>query len=366
MMAAIFIAYMAIIWLVFDKLRLVRLSLPLALLLAAVGPIFAFFVIVSMNNFHPSSADARVFQRVVQVVPHITAPGRVLEVVAQPNAPVKQGRRHLHHRSAAIPVRRQAPGSGTGRGRANRSAAEVLGRSGHGRRREGQRPARSRAGRVRSADRVVREEGHRAGDARQGRTQSRYGAAGGRGSAGGGRSRAARLPVQYRQREYGRRAGAAAAGAGQVQCRGIDRPRARATATRPISSSFPARSSARRRRWCRSSATATRAISAWSSRPSCRVRICGSTPAITPKSSFPMYPGACLSRQGPDDDRHRQRRTAERQRAVSGSECAGHRALRRPHPARRRRKAAAARRHAGRAPPSIPAMCRSPASSAWR
>lgn len=90
MMAAIFIAYMAIIWVVFDKLRLIPLSLPLALILAAVGPIFAFYVIVSMNNFHPSSADARVFQRVVQVVPHITAPGRVLEVVAQPNAPLKK------------------------------------------------------------------------------------------------------------------------------------------------------------------------------------------------------------------------------------------------------------------------------------
>ena len=91
MMAAIFIAYMAIIWLVFDKLRLIPLSLPLALLLAAVGPAFAFYIIVSMNNFHPSSADARVFQRVVQVVPHITAPGRVLDVVAQPDAPMKKG-----------------------------------------------------------------------------------------------------------------------------------------------------------------------------------------------------------------------------------------------------------------------------------
>jgi multidrug resistance efflux pump len=91
MMAAIFIAYMAVIWLVFDKLRIIPLSLPLALLLAAVGPLFAFFLIVSMNNFHPYSADARVFQRVVQVVPHITAPGRVLDVVAQPNAPLRKG-----------------------------------------------------------------------------------------------------------------------------------------------------------------------------------------------------------------------------------------------------------------------------------
>ena len=91
MMAVIFIAYMAIIWLVFDKLRLIPLSLPIAIVLAAFGPLFAFYLIVSMNNFHPSSADARIFQRVVQVVPHITAPGRVKEVLAQPNAPMKKG-----------------------------------------------------------------------------------------------------------------------------------------------------------------------------------------------------------------------------------------------------------------------------------
>src|SRR5437016_4953641 len=91
MMAAIFITYAAIIWLIFDKLRLVRLSLPLALILAAVGPLFAFYILISMNNYHPSSADARVFQRIVQVVPHITTPGRVQEVAAKPNTPMKEG-----------------------------------------------------------------------------------------------------------------------------------------------------------------------------------------------------------------------------------------------------------------------------------
>jgi hypothetical protein len=65
MMAAIFITYTAFIWLVFDKLRLLRLSLPLALGLAGVGPLFAFYILVSMNNYHPSSADAHVFQKVV-------------------------------------------------------------------------------------------------------------------------------------------------------------------------------------------------------------------------------------------------------------------------------------------------------------
>ena len=91
MMMAIFGLYMLLIWLIFAKLKLIRLSLPIALVLAAVGPPFAFFILLSMNNYHPSSADARVFQRIVQIVPHITTPGRVAEIVAQPNAPLKKG-----------------------------------------------------------------------------------------------------------------------------------------------------------------------------------------------------------------------------------------------------------------------------------
>lgn len=91
MMAALFLSYAALIWLVFAKLRLFRLSLPLTIILASAGPIFAFYVIVSMNNFQPSSVDARVFQRIVQIAPHISTPGRVAQVLAQPNTPMKKG-----------------------------------------------------------------------------------------------------------------------------------------------------------------------------------------------------------------------------------------------------------------------------------
>jgi multidrug resistance efflux pump len=91
MMAAIFGFYMLMVWLIFAKLKLIRLSLPIAIILAAVGPAFAFFILLSMNNYHPSSTDARVFQRVVQIVPHITTPGRVREILAQPNTPIKKG-----------------------------------------------------------------------------------------------------------------------------------------------------------------------------------------------------------------------------------------------------------------------------------
>jgi multidrug resistance efflux pump len=91
MMAAIFGTYMLFVWLIFAKLKLIRLSLPIAIVLAAVGPAFAFYILLSMNNYHPSSTDARVFQRIVQIAPHITTPGRVQEVLVQPNAPIKKG-----------------------------------------------------------------------------------------------------------------------------------------------------------------------------------------------------------------------------------------------------------------------------------
>jgi multidrug resistance efflux pump len=90
MIASVVLVYALIIWLVFDKLRLLQLSLPLAIVLAAVGPLFVFYLLVSMNNYHPSSADARVFQRIVQITPHITTPGRVQEVAVQPNTPLKK------------------------------------------------------------------------------------------------------------------------------------------------------------------------------------------------------------------------------------------------------------------------------------
>jgi multidrug resistance efflux pump len=91
MMAAIFAGYGALIWLVFAKLRLVRLSLPLAIVLASVGPLFAFYIILSMNNYHPSSTDARVFQRIVQITPHVTVPGRVQSIAAEANTSLKKG-----------------------------------------------------------------------------------------------------------------------------------------------------------------------------------------------------------------------------------------------------------------------------------
>jgi multidrug resistance efflux pump len=87
----IFIAYTAIVWLVFVKLRLLRLTFAWAMLFAAAGPVIFFFVLMAMNFYHPGSSDVQVLHRVVQVAPRISKPGRVSEVVVEANEPLKKG-----------------------------------------------------------------------------------------------------------------------------------------------------------------------------------------------------------------------------------------------------------------------------------
>jgi multidrug resistance efflux pump len=87
----LFLGYAALVWLIFVKLKLIRLSLPLALLLAAAGPLLFFFVLMAMNFYHPGSSDVQVLRRVVQIAPRTSKPGRVSEVVIAANMPLKKG-----------------------------------------------------------------------------------------------------------------------------------------------------------------------------------------------------------------------------------------------------------------------------------
>ena len=87
----LFLGYAAVIWLIFVKLRVVRLSLPLAILFAAAGPVVFFFILMAMNFYHPGSSDVEVFQRVVQIAPRTSKPGRVMEVSVDANEPLKKG-----------------------------------------------------------------------------------------------------------------------------------------------------------------------------------------------------------------------------------------------------------------------------------
>lgn len=86
----LFLGYAAIVWLVFVKLRLIRLTLPIAITLAAAGPLVLFYILWAMNFYHPGSDDVQVLRRVVQVAPRTSKPGRVATVAVKPNKMMKK------------------------------------------------------------------------------------------------------------------------------------------------------------------------------------------------------------------------------------------------------------------------------------
>jgi multidrug resistance efflux pump len=93
MIAAILVIIVAcgLFWLVFFKLKLLRLT-------PGWGMIFAFFVlhlflvfIIGLRFVTPNSANATVVQHTIQLVPRLTEPTLVTEVLVEENAVVKKG-----------------------------------------------------------------------------------------------------------------------------------------------------------------------------------------------------------------------------------------------------------------------------------
>ena len=81
----------AVFWLVFFKLKLLRLSPGWAL-------IFTFFVLhlflvflIGLRFVTPNSANATVVQRTIQLIPRLPEPTLVTEVLVEENVPVKKG-----------------------------------------------------------------------------------------------------------------------------------------------------------------------------------------------------------------------------------------------------------------------------------
>lgn len=79
------------IWLVFAKLKLLKLSFPVAILAASVGPILIVALLFCAQYFHPFTSNARVFHEVVKIAPQLKQTGRVVEILVEPNKPVKRG-----------------------------------------------------------------------------------------------------------------------------------------------------------------------------------------------------------------------------------------------------------------------------------
>ncbi len=83
--------YCGILWLVFAKLRLIRLSLPIAIAAASVGPSLIVALLFCSQYFHPFTSNAIVFEQIVPIAAGVTQRGRVIEVPVKPNVPLKAG-----------------------------------------------------------------------------------------------------------------------------------------------------------------------------------------------------------------------------------------------------------------------------------
>jgi multidrug resistance efflux pump len=83
--------YCLVIWLVFDKWRLLRLSLPIAVVLAAVGPAVILTLLFCAQYCHPYSSGAVVLAKTVPIAPQLSTRVRVTNVVATANSPLEPG-----------------------------------------------------------------------------------------------------------------------------------------------------------------------------------------------------------------------------------------------------------------------------------
>lgn len=83
--------YCGLLWLVFAKLKLLRLSLPVAIVAASVGPSLIILLLLCAQYLHPYTPVARVFQEVIPVIPQLRQAGRVTEIAVAPNTPIRSG-----------------------------------------------------------------------------------------------------------------------------------------------------------------------------------------------------------------------------------------------------------------------------------
>src|SRR6266851_2426018 len=87
----ILIVFFVIFWLVFFKLKLMRLS-------TGWGTVSAFFelhllliFVIGLRFVTPNSTNATVVQRTIQLVPRLPEPTLVTDVLVEENSPVRKG-----------------------------------------------------------------------------------------------------------------------------------------------------------------------------------------------------------------------------------------------------------------------------------
>src|SRR3954471_15061205 len=89
-MEAILLAiYSLFVWLIFFKLKWLPWNTVSQVIVITLPIVFLTVLVLALNVVAPSSADVRVLKYVINVVPQVR--GRVMEVPAEGNRPMKRG-----------------------------------------------------------------------------------------------------------------------------------------------------------------------------------------------------------------------------------------------------------------------------------
>ncbi len=89
MIMFILIVYLALVWIIFEKLKLAKLDLKAKIEVVGIGLIICAAILFALAVVSPYSTNLMVYQYIVQIAPKVA--GRVVEVPILPNVPIKKG-----------------------------------------------------------------------------------------------------------------------------------------------------------------------------------------------------------------------------------------------------------------------------------
>lgn len=83
--------YVIFVWLVFFKLKLIRFNIAWGIISFWVGFHLLLVFVISLRFFQPYSEDARVVRHTIQIVPRLSEPTLLTDVLVEANTPVTKG-----------------------------------------------------------------------------------------------------------------------------------------------------------------------------------------------------------------------------------------------------------------------------------
>ena len=83
--------YSLIVWLVFFKFKWLRFSIVWGIVSVSVGAHLLIIFMIGLRFMTPLATEAKIIQHTIQLVPRLSEPTLVTDVLVQPNVPVKKG-----------------------------------------------------------------------------------------------------------------------------------------------------------------------------------------------------------------------------------------------------------------------------------